>query len=1056
MNVTYVSALYNIYDTDTVSNRLAQDVQNLLKQDIKLILYVDEFFFNVVKNMELTPKIIIIKFSVCNLEIYSKIIAKKESLKLAEVRNVDKDTCEYMALMNSKVEFIFKSTYLITTPYVGWIDAGISKIFKTNETFSKICNLNIGDLDNIVIPGRFNIPVSSENLNKGVWWNFLGGFFICNKNIIPRFYTSALDTINDSLKSGHIVWEVNLWSYMDSNSKEKLFDWYYGEFDDSIFNVPSSYLSGIEKMKSKAKVLRLKGENQSSYDLCKKILEIEKDPFSIVNEELSIVSYYTGKKEEGRIASERVLASKFSTSATKALTLSNIIFYLISLNGTFKEIPFSLPATLHQYFPSTASLLKYENKYLCNIRLLNYSIRSDGSYDVQDPQNIVRTKNFILSLDQSFNIISSYELSDDISLLEPRCSSRIVGLEDVRIFMDCNNNKYFFATSCETLPFFCPRIVFGSWDDNGKLLFLKALKIPDSLNNSCEKNWLPFVTDDNEIHFIYTTSPLTIYKIDRQTFEISLVSKISQDIFADYEFRGSSSLIPYTLNEKNGWLCTIHQVLYSSPRKYYHRFVWYSKDFSSRKYGQLFYFEKIGIEYNLSICKSFDEEKLLLTYSVSDNSSKIFTMTIQDVNKHLEFSDYLLNNYIDDITNSNEEIETNKKTETVELMKDIITDVVKDMSKISNNNNLNYKGSKKICLCMIVKNESKIIQRCLESCKPILDYISICDTGSTDNTIEIINNFCKENNIIGKVHNHVWKNFGHNRTLSYVTAKETFPDADYCLLIDADMSLKILPGFNKSSLDAGGYLVAQQGGSLYYFNTRLLGMKFNWRCVGVTHEYWSAENPLCVSKQLTTLEMDDFGDGGAKADKFERDIRLLTQGLIDEPKNERYMFYLAQSYHDTGQYGNAIKWYRKRIAMGGWFEEVYYSYYRIARCKLGMKRSWGEIQQAYEEAHKYLPSRMEPVFEIGKYYQENEKYPEAYKWLTKASKIPFPSDQVLFLFKDIYEFRVWDALGIAAFYVGQYQEGINACIKALKSSFCTHERERIKDNMRFSLEKLKK
>jgi tetratricopeptide (TPR) repeat protein len=154
--------------------------------------------------------------------------------------------------------------------------------------------------------------------------------------------------------------------------------------------------------------------------------------------------------------------------------------------------------------------------------------------------------------------------------------------------------------------------------------------------------------------------------------------------------------------------------------------------------------------------------------------------------------------------------------------------------------------------------------------------------------------------------------------------------------------------------------------------------------------------------------------------------------------------------------GNAIKWYRKRIAMGGWFEEVYYSYYRIARCKLGMKRSWGEIQQAYEEAHKYLPSRMEPVFEIGKYYQENENYPEAYKWLIKASKIPFPSDQVLFLFKDIYEFRVWDALGIAAYYIGQYQDGINACIKALKSSFCTSERERIKDNMRFSLEKLKK
>jgi len=37
--------------------------------------------------------------------------------------------------------------------------------------------------------------------------------------------------------------------------------------------------------------------------------------------------------------------------------------------------------------------------------------------------------------------------------------------------------------------------------------------------------------------------------------------------------------IPY----KNGWLATIHQVHYSNPRKYYHRFVWYSKDFQTKK-----------------------------------------------------------------------------------------------------------------------------------------------------------------------------------------------------------------------------------------------------------------------------------------------------------------------------------------------------------------------------------------------------------------------------------------------------------------------------------------
>lgn len=1056
MNVTYVSCLYNIYETNTVSTRLSKDVQILLKQNIKLILYVDEFFFDVIKNMEMSKGIVIIKFPISHLEIYSKIINKKDFLTLPTQRNSDKDTCEYMALINSKVELVNKSLSLINTPYVGWVDAGISKIFKTENTFSSICNLNITTLDNVVLPGIYLKKVSFDDLNREIFWNYLGGFFVCNKNIVTKFYNSCVNSIDIFLNKNCIAWEVSIWSYITYHTTDNLFQWYYGSFCDNIFNIPSTYFLNIESLKEKAKDARWKGEHLLSYNLCQEILEIEKEPFSTVYDDLSIVSYYLTKKEEGRIAAERVLASPYLNASNKSQVLSNIVFYILPIKGISKEIKFPLPLN---YFPSNPCIINMGDSYLCNLRAVNYIMPPDGSYDVKDPNNIVRTKNFILKLDANLNCTSSYELSNDLSLMKPRYLSRVLGLEDIRIFLDKGGKKYFFATSCETLPYFCPRIVFGSWEDNGQLSFLTALKIPESENNSCEKNWLPFITETNEIHFIYKMSPLTIYKIDKETFEVSLVSTNNienKGNFSDYEFRGSASLISHNLNGKDGWLCTIHQVLYSMPRKYYHRFIWYSKDFSKRKYGSLFYFEKIGIEFGLSICKSLDDKNIILGYSVNDSCSKMLTVLIENINKDLEFSSYLINNYkdssfVNDMPNT-VAINTNKKTETIELMKDIITDVVKDMSKISNN----YKGSKKICLCMIVKNESKIIERCLESCLPILDYISICDTGSTDNTVEIINNFCKKNNIIGKVHNHVWKNFGHNRTLSYTTAKETFPDADYCLLIDADMSLKILPGFNKSSLDAGGYLVAQQGGSLYYFNTRLLGMKFNWRCVGVTHEYWSAENPLCVSKQLTTLEMDDFGDGGAKADKFERDIKLLTQGLIDEPKNERYMFYLAQSYHDTGQYGNAIKWYRKRIAMGGWFEEVYYSYYRIARCKLGMKRSWGEIQQAYEEAHKYLPSRMEPVFEIGKYYQENEKYPEAYKWLIKASKIPFPSDQVLFLFKDIYEFRVWDALGIAAFYVGQYQNGIDACIKALKSSFCTHEKERIKDNMRFSLEKLKK
>ena len=64
-----------------------------------------------------------------------------------------------------------------------------------------------------------------------------------------------------------------------------------------------------------------------------------------------------------------------------------------------------------------------------------------------------------------------------------------------------------------------------------------------------------------------------------------------------------------------------------------------------------------------------------------------------------------------------------------------------------------------VCLNMIVKNESKIITRLLNSVLPIIDTYCICDTGSTDNTKEIIIEFFNEHGITGKIVEKPFKNF---------------------------------------------------------------------------------------------------------------------------------------------------------------------------------------------------------------------------------------------------------------------------------------------------------
>jgi len=68
--------------------------------------------------------------------------------------------------------------------------------------------------------------------------------------------------------------------------------------------------------------------------------------------------------------------------------------------------------------------------------------------------------------------------------------------------------------------------------------------------------------------------------------------------------------------------------------------------------------------------------------------------------------------------------------------------------------------------------------------------------------------------------------------------------------------------------------------------------------------------------------------------KYLKDALILEQGLLDEPNNERYVFYLAQSYRDNVKHKLAIKYYIKRAEMGGWFEERYISYLEAGRLTL--------------------------------------------------------------------------------------------------------------------------
>lgn len=320
-----------------------------------------------------------------------------------------------------------------------------------------------------------------------------------------------------------------------------------------------------------------------------------------------------------------------------------------------------------------------------------------------------------------------------------------------------------------------------------------------------------------------------------------------------------------------------------------------------------------------------------------------------------------------------------------------------------------------ICLNMIVKNESKIIERLLKSTLSVIDTYCICDTGSTDNTQEIITNFFDKHNIKGKIVNEPFKNFCHNRNFAL---KACLGMSDYVLLLDADMILQN-EGFNKDELKAAtGFSLIQKSGSLQYHNLRLVKNIEGVEYKGVTHEYLNTPKGSTL-KILKSLYINDIGDGGSKADKFERDIRLLTQGIKDEPNNSRYYFYLANSYRDLSKYNEAIEFYKKRIEMGGWEEEVWYSHYRIGLC-YEEKGNMVEAINSWMNAYEVMPARLENIYRIIKYYRENGKNKLASMFYFIAIQIldkKLDRSLHLFLESDVYTWRIYNEYTIFAYYI---------------------------------------
>ena len=356
----------------------------------------------------------------------------------------------------------------------------------------------------------------------------------------------------------------------------------------------------------------------------------------------------------------------------------------------------------------------------------------------------------------------------------------------------------------------------------------------------------------------------------------------------------------------------------------------------------------------------------------------------------------------------------------------------------------------RICLSMIVKNEAAVIERCLASVLPHIDAWAICDTGSTDGTQDLIRT--RLAHLPGELIERPWVDFATNRNEALDLARG---HGDYALVVDADDVIEADAGFAFGTLDAAAYMLeVVDAADTRYWRVALPRLDAGWRWRGVLHEALHAPQP-CATPHLAGLRILRLFNDGARsrrpqAEKFADDAAVLRRALAAEPDNARYAFYLAQSLRDAGEPLEAIAAYERRIAMGGWAEEVYAAKLEIARLRERVGASYAEIVAAYLDAYDFRPSRAEAPCELARWFRTHARHTLARDYARIASALPMTAD-VLFIDRSVYDWRARDELAVAAYWCGDRALSATLYRELLADArLPSRERARVAKNLEFA------
>ena len=287
-----------------------------------------------------------------------------------------------------------------------------------------------------------------------------------------------------------------------------------------------------------------------------------------------------------------------------------------------------------------------------------------------------------------------------------------------------------------------------------------------------------------------------------------------------------------------------------------------------------------------------------------------------------------------------------------------------------------------LSLCMIVRNEEKLLGRCLDCAAPAADEIIIVDTGSIDNTKEIARSY----NAL--VFDFPWNNsFCDARNFSFSKAS-----MDYCMWLDADdliqpdqlnelLALKatLTPDINIVMMKYASGFSPDGTPVLIYYRERLIKNHAGFCWEGAVHECITPAAPTIYSPIVIEHRPPQ------KTCHTERNLAIY-ENLLREKQVlcPRDRFYYARELMYAGRHNQAvIPFTEVSDDPSAWIENRIEACYNVALCRLALGQTDEALSALFKSFSLDVP-RAEILCLLGDIFREKQAYSQAVYWYRAA------------------------------------------------------------------------